>query len=409
MRIFNRLAAVVLLGLAPGLALAQEGPTSLAEAQRIEAADALPVTAFYETPRNLDASRPGELLRQEAFDGYSLPKGVRAVRILYHSLNAEGRDVAASAVVLIPPGAAPSRGWPVIVWAHGTSGVARRCAPSLMKDVYYGEEGLFPMLRGGYAVVAPDYAGLGTEGEHQYVAKLAQARDVIFAVPAARAAAPSLGRRWVVDGHSEGALAAWGVAELEAQRRDPGYLGAVAVAPPSHLGEILAANRGGHAASFYLEYMAWALHALTPSFGAADMLRGEALARYSDVTTNGCFFYAYADFLHDTAAPELMPGWTQTVAARRFFDQARIGEAPIAGPLLVIAGEADLTVPIWSVRATAAAACARGIVLTLRTYPGLDHDPVMDKSTPDQLAWIAARFAGSPTPGVCETSRGVVS
>ena len=38
-----------------------------------------------------------------------------------------------------------------------------------MKDLYYGWEGLFeyPML--GYAVVATDYAGLGTEGAHQYM------------------------------------------------------------------------------------------------------------------------------------------------------------------------------------------------------------------------------------------------
>lgn len=50
---------------------------------------------------------------------------------------------------------------PVIAWAHGTSGVARRCAPSLMKDVEYGTEGLMPMVAAGFAVVATDSAGLG--------------------------------------------------------------------------------------------------------------------------------------------------------------------------------------------------------------------------------------------------------
>ena len=398
------LALVAALGFGATLASAQTPPTALDQAVKAEADDALPMTDFYATPANLGASHPGDLLRQETFDGYALPAGVRAVRILYHSLSAEGRGVAASAVVLIPPGPAPAGGWPVIVWAHGTSGVARQCAPSLMKDVYYGEEGLFPMLRAGYAVVAPDYAGLGTEGEHQYVAKTAQAQDVIFAVPAARAAAAALGSRWVVDGHSQGGLAAWGVAELETQRHDPGYLGAVAVAPPSHLDEILPADRGGAAASFYIEYMAEALHALTPSFAAADVLQGVALDRYADVTTKGCFAYAYAAFQNDQAAPELKPGWNTTPAARRFFDQARIGEAPIAGPLLVVAGEADQTVPLWAVRATAVSACGHGIGLTLRTYPGLDHDPVMEKSTPDQLAWIADRFAGRPAPAACDAA-----
>jgi NAD(P)H-dependent flavin oxidoreductase YrpB (nitropropane dioxygenase family) len=34
-----------------------------------------------------------------------------------------------------------------IAWAHGTSGVARQCAPSLAKDVYFGEEGHYCMDR----------------------------------------------------------------------------------------------------------------------------------------------------------------------------------------------------------------------------------------------------------------------
>src|SRR6202000_2521960 len=109
-----------------------------------------------------------------------------------------------------PSGPEPSGGWPVIAWAHGTSGVARQCAPSLMRDLYYGDEGLPEMLQGGFAVVAVDYHGLGTPGPHQYVSKIAQAHDVIYAIPAAHAAVPTLGRQWVVDGHSQGGLAAWG-------------------------------------------------------------------------------------------------------------------------------------------------------------------------------------------------------
>ncbi len=97
------------------------------------------------------------------------------MRILYHSLSATGRDVATSGVVLIPAGTPPQEGWPVIAWAHGTSGVSRLCGPSTMKDVYYGDEGLMPMVAAGFAVVATDYHGLGTEGPHEYVNKTAQA------------------------------------------------------------------------------------------------------------------------------------------------------------------------------------------------------------------------------------------
>src|SRR5215471_8625502 len=352
----TRLAAAlrawaVVLALAPAGVASQELPKSAAEAATMEAADALPITAFYDTP-SLAATRPGALLRQEAFTGYQLPAGVRAVRILYHSLDAGGRDVASSGVVLVPSGPAPKNGWPLIVWAHGTSGVARRCAPSLMKDVYYGEEGLFPMVRAGYAVVAPDYHGQGTAGVHQYVNKAAQVNDVVYAVPAARAAVSELGAGWVVDGHSQGGMAAWGVAEAEQTRHDEGYLGAIAVAPASQLGAAFAHPSDAAGASFYLDFIAWAVRALTPTFEPSDMLTGAALARYPDVTSNGCFYYAYASFLGDAAPPLLKTGWNETPAAQRFFRGAEIGREPIAGPLLVVAGEADQTVPIAAVRTT---------------------------------------------------------
>ena len=86
-----------------------------------------------------------------------------------------------------------------------------------MKDVEYGSEGLMPMVAAGFAVIATDYAGLGTPGPHQYDNKIPQANDVVYSVPAARAAVPSLGRRWVTIGHSQGGVAVWGVAELEAR------------------------------------------------------------------------------------------------------------------------------------------------------------------------------------------------
>lgn len=89
---------------------------------------------------------------------------------------------------MLPAGNPPKAGWPVIAWAHGTSGVARICAPSMMKDVYYGTEGLFPMVQVGFAVVAVDYAGLGTEVPHEYTTLAAQANDVINGVAAARPA-----------------------------------------------------------------------------------------------------------------------------------------------------------------------------------------------------------------------------
>jgi hypothetical protein len=137
LRGFPRLVALLggaCLGVAWLPAAADEPalPRSLAEAVRMERADALPRTPFYETPALTD-TKPGGLLRKAQYLGYAEPVGARAVRILYHSLSADGGDVATSGVVLVPAGTPPPGGWPVIAWAHGTTGVARMCAPSLQK------------------------------------------------------------------------------------------------------------------------------------------------------------------------------------------------------------------------------------------------------------------------------------
>lgn len=64
--------------------------------------------------------------------------------------------------VFLPKGPAPRGGWPVVVWAHGTVGVATQCAPSLNPRSSRDQQYLNTWLSLGFAVVAPDYAGLGS-------------------------------------------------------------------------------------------------------------------------------------------------------------------------------------------------------------------------------------------------------
>jgi pimeloyl-ACP methyl ester carboxylesterase len=407
-----RTTAVGTLGIALALLLgaggvpAQEMPKTVAQAIAMEQADRLPIGEFYSTPANLSATKPGDLLRKETFTGYSLPKGASAVRIIYHSLDAGGGDVATSAAVLIPAGTPPAQGWPVIAWAHGTSGVARLCAPSAMKDVYYGDEGLMPMVAAGFAVVATDYHGLGTEGSHQYVNKTAQARDVVYSIPAARAAVPSLGAKWVADGHSQGGLAAFGVAEAEHGLKDPNYLGAVSVAGVARETDFFSHLSNTAGVGFYLAFMAAGIHARYPEFNPHDLLSDGLLEHYPDVTTKGCFFYGYATYAAVPAGTLLRANWEKSPWVHRFFEGNAVGGAPIGGPLLVIAGEADQTVPITGVRAAVKQLCDAKQPVTFRSYPGLDHDPTMETSTPDQLQWIRARFAGKPAGSNCPSAGG---
>jgi Alpha/beta hydrolase family len=381
-------------------------PKSRAEALAMEAKDALPLTSFYDPPGSLGGRTPGALIRSAPFHGYSLPAGAHAVRVLYVSRALDGSPVAASGVVLIPAGTPPRRGWPVIAWAHGTSGVARMCAPSLMKDVEYGSEGLMPMVAAGFAVVATDYAGLGTPGPHQYDNKIAQANDVVYSVPAARAAVPSLGRRWVAIGHSQGGVAVWGVAELEAKLEDPDYRGAISVA-----GDMSYESFEAHdAASFdtitnmYWPLTAFGVKASYPSFDVARMLTPTMLERYADVTSKGCWYYAYAAAAEIGHQAAVRPGWNEVSELARYNRDSRSTDKPIRGPLMVLAGDDDASVNFANIQAGVVEACRNRLPIEFVHRPGLDHDPLMEKTIDLQLDWVRARLDGKPWRGNCESA-----
>ncbi|NLS01088.1 alpha/beta hydrolase [Rhizobium sp. P38BS-XIX] len=373
-------------------------PKSAAEASTIEQQDALPLTSLYEAPETLKNTKAGDLLRKEAFDGYTLPPGASATRILYHSTDGHGADVATSAVVLVPAGTPPAGGWPIIAWAHGTSGMARACAPSLMKDVYYGQD-LANLLKGGFAIVATDYHGLGTKGPHRYMDKAAQADDVIYSVPAAQAAVSTLGKDWVVDGHSQGGLAAWGVAERQVELKDPTYRGAIAVAGAVHLPRLLDHPEEAKGAGFYFSWHAYAVQTRYKDFKASDMLSKIGMQHYEDATSNGCWLYGYASYLGVDDVAMLKPGWSKNKWVSKFYREETAGFKPIQGPILVLAGEDDHSVPIAGIKEVVERACKNKQSVTFKSYPGLDHDPTMSASVPDQLDWIRDRLSGkSPSP-----------
>ncbi len=378
-------------------------PKSRAEAIAMEAKDALPLTRFYDPPQPLPAAAPGTLIRSEAFTGYGLPKGASAVRILYHSRDLNGDDIAASGVVLIPAGSLPRDGWPVIAWAHGTSGVARMCAPSLMKDVAYGDEGLMPMVAAGFAVIAPDYAGLGTPGPHQYDNKIPQANDVAYSVPAAHAAVASLGKKWVAIGHSQGGVAVWGVAELEVGLNDPDYAGAISVAGDMNFETYQAhdAETFDTITNMYWPYTAFGIKASYPSFDVSQMLTPPVLARYHDVTTRGCWYFGYAALAEIGEQHAVKPGWDRAPEVRQYNQDSRSANKPIRGPLLVLAGDNDKSVAIANIEAGVKDACRIGLEIEYARRPGLDHGQLMEKTTPLQLAWARDRLAGKRWSGNC--------
>ena len=378
-------------------------PYTLPKAQEIEKSNALPITDFYATPRELKG--PGELLRFEKFSDYtfggdfkSKDMGIEVVRFLYCSRAAGGELVPASGVVLIPYGKPPAGGWPVVVWAHGTSGVGRPCAPSLMKDLYYSWQGLlqWPML--GYAVVAPDYAGLGTDVPHQYLAAPAQAQDVLNAVPAARDAVSQLGTRWVAIGHSQGGAAVLFAAELQNQMKvpDPNYLGAVALAPGTDRLELFQSAIKNSANHGYLAFQAYGIKAIFPEFEYSDFLTPEAV-KLMPVVKEGGWYVTLATFAHEIPVGKMAKqGADKNPLFMKYRKMSMLGLRRAHGPIFLAQGAEDATVPAVTVRDALKRMKDQGTAVEYKEYSGLDHDSLVFGSFRDQVRWVRDRFEGKP-------------
>src|SRR5580658_8401274 len=196
-------------------------------------------TDFYRAPRSEAAGAPGTLVRQEVIDG--APLGATTYRVLYRSTGLDNKPILVSGVVIVPPGDPPPGGRPIVAWAHPTSGVVPRCAPSLAIFLFEQIQGLRSFVRNGYVVAATDYPGLGTAGPHPYLVGTSEARAVIDSVRVAgQLPGAGGGKKFVVWGHSQGGHAALFtglIAKTYAPELD--LLGVAAAAPATDLATLM--------------------------------------------------------------------------------------------------------------------------------------------------------------------------
>jgi hypothetical protein len=356
----------------------------------------LPISKFYDTPNPLPAGKPGELIRATAADDYYLAADFSAFRILYHSRSATGQDVAVSGVVLVPAGKPPAGGWPVIAWAHAFTGAGRQCAPSLWKNLYYGPF-LSMYLNLGYAVVATDYAGLGSDFRSAVMDVESNATDVINSIPAASAAAPQLGSRWVAMGLSLGANATLGVAELEGRIRDPNYLGGMAIAGVADLKaayEHLPKEESLRLAAF----LAYGIKTVYPDFDVRDMLSEKAVSTYQQINERCGSVGTNAEL---STSETLKQNWMNHKFVEEFLDRNSLGQHPAYGPLLVITDATDPAVPPSMTAPVIARMFKQGDRIQVIKFSDSEPGRVLGGSVRDQMAWIEGRFAGRPAPSNC--------
>ncbi|MDC5278922.1 lipase family protein [Acinetobacter baumannii] len=186
------------------------------------------------------------VVKVEAYTSTNLGSVAAESSILtYKMLGQSGQEVQATSLVFTPITPPPVGGWPIVVWAHGTTGVADVCAPSKAALADSTKDLISKLLAAGYVVVAPDYEGLGTPGIHPFLNVKSEAFSITDAVVAARNYLSQrnllTSKKWVTVGHSQGGHAALGAAQY-ASRAQLEYKGTVAVAPASNLGFILIAG-----------------------------------------------------------------------------------------------------------------------------------------------------------------------
>ncbi|MFI6211724.1 alpha/beta hydrolase family protein [Nocardia brasiliensis] len=332
------------------------------------------------------------------------PGAARSSRILYSSTTANDVPTTASAAVYFPPGAPPAGGWPVIAWAHGTVGIGDDCAYSVAgpsaveRDWAY----LGTWLSQGYAIVAADYAGLGTPGEHPYLNGVVEAHNVVDAVKAATGHYSSLSKKWAVVGQSQGAGAAIFTARYATEFGGPelDYRGAVGTGTPAYIEDILL-PLGPHVPPVKLSphttaYVLYILNGLRTTFPELDI--------ESYLTDAGRAWLA-------TARTECLLPLGEELGANRvivgdLFSKplaqipdlhgllSRYLGLPESGydkPIFLGQGLRDTDVITPETLRFAAVLQANGQPVQLHTYPE-DHSGTVNASLPDSLPFVAGLF-----------------
>lgn len=350
---------------------------------------------FYRVPRPLPQGDRGALIRVQQL---SVTGGQVVLRVMYHSLDSRGGDRAVTGKISYPTAAAPTAGWPVLSWDHGTTGLSEQCAPSRLAGVppAFGTEGVH---------VATDYLGLGPVGElHPYLQRITEARATIDIVRAARNLADAhAGKRWVVVGHSQGGHAALSTGEVA-----PSYapelelIGTVAIAPAAELTRAVP----GEAALVPDIVTTLGLYGAAADEPTFDVTRfvSPAAQKVRPLIETACLAQIQAFLVQVAVTPDtkvLDRNPRDDPAGRRFLALNEVGTVETASPMLVVSGGKDALVVPARVDLLMQRLCKTGDTAERLILPNDDHGSEPASAAPQIKTWIEARYAGAKAPASC--------
>jgi len=372
--------------------LAVVGGVVAAEEVRIigDALERPGIEAFYAQPADAAPGEHGSIVRLDPLLG--APLASRAWRMMYRTTDVHGDPAVATGVLVVPLTPAPARGRTVVSWGHPTTGAARDCAPSYGFDPFVGIEGLRFLLNRGYAVVATDYVGMGTDGVDSYLVGETGGNAVLDAARAARAVPEARASgRVVLWGHSQGGQAVLFAAQQAADYAPELSIQAVAAAAPAadltglmsaHLDDISGVTIGSYAFAAYAQ-----VYPEAPLDGILTPAAREIVPRMNEL----CLL-SHISELHEIGQPLVgdftLSDPTKTEPWASLFADNSAGATAFDAPLFLAQGlEDELVVPADTAE-FAHHEASLGMDVTYHEIPFATHGTVAYLALPAMLRWL---------------------
>ncbi|MEV6060847.1 lipase family protein [Nocardia asteroides] len=368
---------------------------------------------FMDCPADIAAIAPGAVIRSRPVDLAlfgAVRQRVQAWQLLYRSNDLHSKPEAAVTTVVLPAGASPESGRPLLLFQSAIDAVTERCAPSY--SLRHGTRASgsitrleWPLiayaLTRGWAVSIADHGGrkgsFGAPREPGY-RTLDGARAALSFEPLRLGPSTQI----AVWGYSGGGMASsWAVEMAPEYAPELGLVGAVLGAPVGDPGEVLLRLDGGRFAAFPLMVIA-ALQRLYPALQ-------QAIA--ADVSAEGRTLLARAEKLPPITALIRMSGLRiddyltrplNDILAepdvRAVLDDIRLGLNAPACPLLVLQPLNDQVIHCDGVDRQVERYQHAGVHVTYVRDRLSDHFTLLPLSTALSLSWLADRVEGKPLP-----------
>jgi len=354
---------------------------------------------YHEAPDKLDGVEPGQLLEKEPM---ALAQGIdgQAWRVTYATTTPRGDVVPSTGVIVRPNGDPPEGGFPVVTWAHGTTGVGDDCAPS--KQPAFNMVGLQQLIGAGYALVATDYLGLGTPGQHPYLVGVAAATSVIDIVRAAQGPdGMDAGNVVVAWGYSQGGHAVLFVREIIGEYAPEMELkGIAATAPLIDTGGFLGRALTEHSHFPFTAEAIATWEVVYEDVDLSEVVPADLVERYR-LAARACSFALSEVDVPDPSTlfrenPENVEAWVKIV------DDNTVVPAYEDIPMYVVHGELDELIDIAPTRTFVSRLCEDGEAVVFDDQPALTHGTAILFASEPLLRWLDARLKGEPAPTNCQ-------